>query len=339
MFKKLTLASSIAGISFVAQAAANEFSNTFNPAEFVDVTSEEAPLAIRIDSEALSPEVLEKLSSTSNIVFANLPNSPQFVSLKDYESIKYATSELLDELFHHGRRTPKHSEEEEEEEEEEEKKEEEKEEETDDFPDAETGDSPNAENGDSSDAETGDSSDADNDMEQIQTLSKKLGEMHKKHPMQDEESQLKEPKSEEMMTTNWETSTHELTATTWETSCSGSEDISCTPASTTSFTGTFEPTYSEKWPSSSSPKTAKKSQKTKKSLAPHSVSRSITSKHYEKTHNISYAYPTSTIEHSEHYRNHTNNTIVGFHNSSSAIVPTTMFLAFLLSILLFTQAC
>ncbi|EDO17169.1 hypothetical protein Kpol_1072p39 [Vanderwaltozyma polyspora DSM 70294] len=50
------------------------------------------PIIIHIDKSSMSPDVLKHLSKTSNVVFADIPASPQFINLKDLES------ELNDEI-------------------------------------------------------------------------------------------------------------------------------------------------------------------------------------------------------------------------------------------------
>ncbi|AQZ15067.1 SPO19 (YPL130W) and YOR214C [Zygosaccharomyces parabailii] len=289
---RIALASSVAGLTILTQNFALGYSDTFDPAEFAGVTLAEDPLAIHVDPKVLSPEVLEKLSSSSNIVFADLPNSPQFVSLKDYESIKYATNELLDELLQQD----------------------------------DSGSGP---------------------------LKEELSEDNQNvEPNIDEKvphllSQIHENASEEDGADKSENSKPtEATTTTWEKSCSSTEasSISHTCSSSASYTSiatateppsSEEKTYSVSYPTENYEKPCK----TSASWVSDTISKSITSKHYQRSRNISCAYPTSIIKHPKNYTNHTNNTLHGFHNSSNSIVPTTMFLAFLLSILLFTQMC
>lgn len=278
---RIALASSVAGLTILTQNFALGYSDTFDPAEFAGITLAEAPLAIHVDPKVLSPEVLEKLSSSSNIVFADLPNSPQFVSLKDYESIKYATNELLDELLQQD----------------------------------DSGSEPLKEelSGDNQNVEP-------NKGEKVPHL---LGQTHENS----------EPT--------------ESTTTTWEKSCSSTEALSVShtcssSASYTSIATATEPPSSEEKTHSAShhpTESSEKPCKTSASWVSNTISKSITSKHYQRSRNISCAYPTSIIKHPKNYTNHTNNTLIEFHNSSNSIVPATMFLAFLLSILLFTQMC
>lgn len=289
---RIALASSVAGLTILTQNFALGYSDTFDPAEFAGVTLAEAPLAIHVDPKVLSPEVLEKLSSSSNIVFADLPNSPQFVSLKDYESIKYATNELLDELLQQddsGSEPPKkeHSE---------------------------------------------DNQNLKPNMDE--KVPQPLGQTHENASEEDEEDKSENSKPTETI------------KTTWEKSCSSTEEISTyhtcsSSASYASIATTTEPPSSEKKTYSASYPTeySEKPCKTSASWASDTISKSITSKHYQRSRNISCTYPTSITKHPNNYTNHTNNTLHGFHNSSNSIVPTTMFLAFLLSILLFTQIC
>lgn len=44
-------------------------------------------LTIRLDKESLQPGVMERLSKTSNIIFADFPGLPEFVNAKEYEDI------------------------------------------------------------------------------------------------------------------------------------------------------------------------------------------------------------------------------------------------------------
>lgn len=57
------------------------------------------PLVVHVDKQNMAPEILEKLYHTSNIVFADFPEVPEFINLKEYESMKYATEELLNQLM------------------------------------------------------------------------------------------------------------------------------------------------------------------------------------------------------------------------------------------------
>lgn len=44
-------------------------------------------LTIRLDKESMQPGVMERLSKTSNIIFADFPGLPEFVNAKEYEDI------------------------------------------------------------------------------------------------------------------------------------------------------------------------------------------------------------------------------------------------------------
>ncbi|KAK5774064.1 hypothetical protein RI543_004598 [Arxiozyma heterogenica] len=44
-------------------------------------------LTVRLDKEFLQPSVMERLSKTSNIIFADFPEMPEFVNAKQYEDI------------------------------------------------------------------------------------------------------------------------------------------------------------------------------------------------------------------------------------------------------------
>ncbi|CCF59673.1 hypothetical protein KAFR_0H02640 [Kazachstania africana CBS 2517] len=52
-----------------------------------DSTELNRPLTVHLDKNTMSAELLEKLQHTSNIVFADLPQVPEFVTLKEYEEI------------------------------------------------------------------------------------------------------------------------------------------------------------------------------------------------------------------------------------------------------------
>lgn len=52
-----------------------------------DDNNETRLLTVRLDKESLQPNVMERLSKTSNIVFADFPEMPEFVNAKQYEDI------------------------------------------------------------------------------------------------------------------------------------------------------------------------------------------------------------------------------------------------------------
>ena len=72
----------------IAKAFAAEYYVTLNTDDndLVNSGLESKPLVIHIDKNSMDPEVLEQLANIPNIVFADLPGLPQFVNLKEYSS-------------------------------------------------------------------------------------------------------------------------------------------------------------------------------------------------------------------------------------------------------------
>lgn len=101
MFKQVTTASLVV-LAIISKASSSKFSLTLSTEQLGgDSTeySEAKPLVVHVDKNSMSPEILEHLAHTSNIVFADLPELPQFINLREYESMKYATDDLLDQLI------------------------------------------------------------------------------------------------------------------------------------------------------------------------------------------------------------------------------------------------
>ncbi|CCE63801.1 hypothetical protein TPHA_0F03200 [Tetrapisispora phaffii CBS 4417] len=81
--------------AFVSGAYAQDYLVTLNADSNSDTVGFEInsnddlgrnPLVVHLDKSNLSPEMLEKLGSVPNIVFADLPDLPQFVNLREYIS-------------------------------------------------------------------------------------------------------------------------------------------------------------------------------------------------------------------------------------------------------------
>lgn len=101
MFKQVTTTSLVV-LAIISKASSSKFSLTLSTEQLGgDSTdySEAKPLVVHVDKNSMSPEILEHLAHTSNIVFADLPELPQFINLREYESMKYATDDLLDQLI------------------------------------------------------------------------------------------------------------------------------------------------------------------------------------------------------------------------------------------------
>lgn len=306
------MVSSVLGLClFVKGAYSSPYEVTVFDPENVSVLSEQPPLSIHVNPDALSPEVVEKLGQSSNIIFADLPNSPQFVSLKDYQNMMFATNELLDELLQQNRSN---------------------------------------ESTNNSDNNQIEESLNEEEKENYDLVQKTYEEtLRQKGNHQEHEPEETEPATEEYTTTSTIMETHPKT-TVIETESTCNECVShSTPSqpvvSTSSFVETTPASTSAEavssCPHSSSIDTSsKKHHKTTASVTASYGSSgsgskkthpSISSKHYDKHHN------STKIHHPK--LNHTNHTLIGFHNASSSTMPATMFIAFLISILVFAQMC
>ncbi|GAV54948.1 hypothetical protein ZYGR_0AS02710 [Zygosaccharomyces rouxii] len=318
MFRKFNLASSLVGLYLYAKTVSSSpYEVTVFDSENASMLSEEQPLSIHVKPEILSPEVIEKLGTSSNIIFSDLPNSPQFVSLKDYESMMFATNELLDELLQQNR--------------------------------ANDGDGNNNNNDNNSQNQIKEPSNKEDrgDYESIKRIYD--DNQHEDDQVQEppKSEYEEEPSTEEFTTTSTVLETQpETTVTETESSC-----YECISHSTYSSPCTSTSTFVEPTPSSTSseedyscshcssthtPKKTKHHKTTASTTISNngtisSVHPTFTSKHYWKPDN------STKIQHPK--LNHTNHSSIGFHNASSSIMPTTIFFAFLISILVFAQMC
>lgn len=320
MFKKFSLASSLVGLYLVMKTAVSSpYEVTVYGPDNAPRISEEQPLSIHISPEILSPELIEKLSTSSNIIFTDLPNSPQFVSLKDYENMMFATNELLDEFLQQNR------------------------------------------SGNSDNNSNNTNANDNNNIQLNESLNKAVRENHKLGQRiyddnlneDNQHEELKPSEKEEEPLTEEFTSTSTIVETQPETTVTEIESTchECVSHSTSSLPITSTSTFVEYTPSSTSTEEQyscshcssthtleeTKHQKTTTSATffnnntLSSVYQTLTSKAFEKHHNA-----TKSLHPKSNYTNHTS---IGFHNASSSIMPTTMFFAFLISILVFAQMC
>ncbi|GAV50041.1 hypothetical protein ZYGR_0S01750 [Zygosaccharomyces rouxii] len=307
MFKKFNLASSLVGLYlFVKTASSSPYEVTVFEQEDVSMLSEEQPLSIHVSPEALSPEVVEKLGTSSNIIFTDLPNSPQFVSIKDYESMMFATNELLDELLQQNRSNDNNN---------------------------QIEDSLNQQ-----DRENYES------VHKIYDGTLHEGDQPEEHKEHEEEKE--EPPTEKFTSTSTIMETQpEPTVTETESTCHESDSSSTYSSPTSTFAESTPCSTSTEMSSecshcSSIHTSEKNHHKTSASVTvfrnstESSTHPTFTSKSFGKHRNY------TKIQHPKlNHTNYTNQTTIGFHNASSSIMPTTMFFAFLISILVFAQMC
>lgn len=344
MFKKFNMASSLVGLHLLTKTVASSpYEVTVFDAENIQTASEGEPLSIRVSPEVLSPEVIEKLGKTSNIIFADLPNTPQFVSLKDYENMKFATNELVDELLQQNRANGNNN-------------------------NINNNDNANGDDqvkdtmnneqkgnydsvqkiydanlgeGDNKDEHKATSTSTVIETEPVTTITEIDSSCNKCSPTSSPES------------TSTSTSTNTCTSTTVEstpcTSTTVESESNSTPCTSTTVESesTSTPCTSTVVESSTSTESEScghcSSTHTPEKTTHHQTTKStaMTSKKcVSSTHPaISSGHNTSGImPPKSNFSNHTNHSI-GFHNSSNSIMPTTMLFGLLISTLVFAQIC
>ncbi|QLG74012.1 hypothetical protein HG535_0F05240 [Zygotorulaspora mrakii] len=96
-----SIAATLFLLDVIRQSSASKLSFTLTTEELGGDSTDSAavrPLVVHVDKKNMSPEILKQLYRTSNIIFADFPEVPEFINLKEYENMKSATEELLDQL-------------------------------------------------------------------------------------------------------------------------------------------------------------------------------------------------------------------------------------------------